>query len=991
MTTGTPDFLSKLLQLRALAQGRRALAQRQYQVVRQYQQQGNRVYARSTPANVYRLALMGFDFFDARALEDARRAFELYLVDHAGLGAAEAVSEANGLEHSWEFAAYHLPGEHDQQRHAGDDGSGIDKNNDNTNYGDTLPQVVYRGGKTQETSAGWSKGVYVSTSSKAAAQWGDVVEYRVIKSPRLLDLGNWNAPGTKKIVADLTGQKPGSMSFTDYDVAAGELFIQMPDQMIDKLRRNGWNGVRLGQDAFLIGKLSNYYRPTTNKRKFASAFRPNAKFFFSSLPPTRLALDLTPGSAGLRLFDEYKRVRGYDKQLDAAANEAATSPLNVLSQPTKAQKDAGNYKKGHLKWQGFDVTIENPRGSERSGTGADGQPWRVTMSAHYGYLRRTEGADEEQVDIYLGDQPSDKVFVVDQVDADTGEFDEHKVIGDVADLGAAEALYDAGFSDGRGSQRRKAVTELTVEQFKEWLASGETDKPVARGYHLPIKAPQFFSARDRELMGSSGVYVKPEKDYAQRPLTPAERRVDFARIKRLYDEDALALGLTLRGHLKQLRDSTTELIERQANGGITADFAQSIRLDVGREFSRAVEQYLVGVWRKNRDWALEELPEAIRAKVGPRVERYHLPGQHDQQSHGGDGESTGSDKIPYVDVAPAPMASYFRYMHEQLREPELLSDRVVFVGLSYNGAMIPLGEHRRLGMLSYYAPLDKEKDIDRMARSLKEHGPDNWRAEAFKNFTVFKDAAGNWSAAWGDREKVKFLVSKFSSDEGMASLTVADHRKLGNWFGYKPDKVEQWISKNMKSKKFASAFRPDVAGDYFRNRALLVKGLVDDDLTKQVKFQIFEHLKGGRTLAETMGNLRELFEPWVGNSEKIVPSGLTGTTEDILQAYRLENIIRTEMATAISQGRAAVADAADDFVIGYELSAILDDRTTHICELADGIKFRKEDSRAIKLLPPLWYQCRTIPIFITTNDVPVEWTSEEDLDAVVREIPKGFK
>ena len=105
-----------------------------------------------------------------------------------------------------------------------------------------------------------------------------------------------------------------------------------------------------------------------------------------------------------------------EAEIEEAANEAATSPTNDLPEPTEAQKKAGNYKVGKIKLQGLDISIENPKGSVRKGKDKDGEEWSVTMPAHYGYVRRTEGADGDQVDIYLSDRPaeSDPVFVVDQ-------------------------------------------------------------------------------------------------------------------------------------------------------------------------------------------------------------------------------------------------------------------------------------------------------------------------------------------------------------------------------------------------------------------------------------------------------------------------------------------------------------------------------------------------------------------------------------------------
>ena len=168
------------------------------------------------------------------------------------------------------------------------------------------------------------------------------------------------------------------------------------------------------------------------------------------------------------------------EEVTAAAEEAATSPTNDLPEPTDAQKEAGNYKKGHIKIHGLDISIENPRGSERSGKDSDGETWSVKMPADYGYVRRTEGADGDHVDVYIGPDPvSERVFVVDQVDAETGAWDEHKVMLGYYNMQAAKAAYDKGFSDGKGPQRRARVTPVAMGEFKEWLAKGDTKRPYA--------------------------------------------------------------------------------------------------------------------------------------------------------------------------------------------------------------------------------------------------------------------------------------------------------------------------------------------------------------------------------------------------------------------------------------------------------------------------------------------------------------------------------
>lgn len=170
-----------------------------------------------------------------------------------------------------------------------------------------------------------------------------------------------------------------------------------------------------------------------------------------------------------------KPVKAQSSQdIDAAAAQAAP-------EPSDAQKEAGNYKKGHVKAFGLDISIENPKGSTRSKTFEDGTGWSVEMPAHYGYVKRTEGADGDQVDVYLGDNlNSDRAFVVDQVDPADGSFDEHKVVLGTNSVVEAGSLYQRGFSDGSGVQRLGAITEIPVETFKDWLKNGDTTKPYGQ-------------------------------------------------------------------------------------------------------------------------------------------------------------------------------------------------------------------------------------------------------------------------------------------------------------------------------------------------------------------------------------------------------------------------------------------------------------------------------------------------------------------------------
>ncbi|MFQ2180159.1 LPD38 domain-containing protein [Aeromonas veronii] len=186
-----------------------------------------------------------------------------------------------------------------------------------------------------------------------------------------------------------------------------------------------------------------------------------------------------PGKGGLLVAKSSAvKVREY-------AAPAASEPVQqieaaraeVAPEPTDAQKEAGNYKKGHLKLQGLDIALENPKGSTRSGTDQDGKAWQSTMAHDYGYIKRTLGADGDHVDVFIGDRPdSETVYVVDQVDPKTGKFDEHKVMMGFADEHTAQAGYLANYE--KGWKGLGSIKAMPVEEFKRWVKEGDTTKPV---------------------------------------------------------------------------------------------------------------------------------------------------------------------------------------------------------------------------------------------------------------------------------------------------------------------------------------------------------------------------------------------------------------------------------------------------------------------------------------------------------------------------------
>ncbi len=157
----------------------------------------------------------------------------------------------------------------------------------------------------------------------------------------------------------------------------------------------------------------------------------------------------------------------------------------VRPNPTEAQKKAGNYRKDHVSFQGLPVTIESVKGQVRSGTDDHGHKWSVKLPYDYGYIKRTEGADGDHVDVCIGpDHNSDHVFIIDQHDHRTGQFDEHKVMLGYRTRDEATKAYHSGFSDGKGPDRQRAVVRMSMKEFKQWLKNCDTKKPVRGQGHI---------------------------------------------------------------------------------------------------------------------------------------------------------------------------------------------------------------------------------------------------------------------------------------------------------------------------------------------------------------------------------------------------------------------------------------------------------------------------------------------------------------------------
>lgn len=207
------------------------------------------------------------------------------------------------------------------------------------------------------------------------------------------------------------------------------------------------------------------------------------------------------------------QIRGRRKAGDpldeSVADDVAAAAAKADKDPSDAEKEAENYRKGHVRLHGLEIAIENAKGSTRSGKDKDGKEWSVTMPAVYGYFKGTQGKDKDHIDCYIGPDPDcELVFVVNQQKKEGG-FDEHKVMLGFKTEKEALETYDAAFTGDLGPKLRKSVVSGSVDQLKHWLENGDTMKEVVAlqegvtGWHAsPNKFRKFDTSREGSHFGT---------------------------------------------------------------------------------------------------------------------------------------------------------------------------------------------------------------------------------------------------------------------------------------------------------------------------------------------------------------------------------------------------------------------------------------------------------------------------------------------------------
>ena len=202
---------------------------------------------------------------------------------------------------------------------------------------------------------------------------------------------------------------------------------------------------------------------------------------------------------------EGSAVRGSHLPQEASFGERLKSAIaETETEPTEAQKKAGNYKKGHLSFGGYDYTVETPKGVTRSGKDEQGKPWSVTMHDTYGYILGKIGVDGDHIDMFINDAADldtfdGNVYVVDQVNPETGEFDEHKVMYGYPDEAAAITAYAKNYSPGWKGLGK--VTSVPKATFDKWLESSDRKTKPFREYAMIQHEEAKKAKEEGEMLG----------------------------------------------------------------------------------------------------------------------------------------------------------------------------------------------------------------------------------------------------------------------------------------------------------------------------------------------------------------------------------------------------------------------------------------------------------------------------------------------------------
>lgn len=173
----------------------------------------------------------------------------------------------------------------------------------------------------------------------------------------------------------------------------------------------------------------------------------------------------------------------------------------------------------------------------------------------------------------------------------------------------------------------------------------------------------------------------------------------------------------------------------------------------------------------------------------------------------------------------------------------------------------------------------------------------------------------------------------------------------------------------------------DKAGDFFEVNGFRMAGNVSDGIKAVIQQELQNSVKLGRTASDTREVIWDrLVSRGFTNRESVLDveddpavaqtlKDLWGTSEKQTAAY-LDTLSRTNLFEAMNEARYAEFTDPElgGFVQALEYSAILDDRTTEICQALNGQVYAEDSDVWNEIRPPNHYNCRSVLIPVTQVD-----------------------
>lgn len=189
---------------------------------------------------------------------------------------------------------------------------------------------------------------------------------------------------------------------------------------------------------------------------------------------------------------------------------------------------------------------------------------------------------------------------------------------------------------------------------------------------------------------------------------------------------------------------------------------------------------------------------------------------------------------------------------------------------------------------------------------------------------------------------------------------------------YGIDVAKSEVPKSFVTGKQGIALPADKALSYFNDKADLVVAGIQGPLTLETKKILYDAIKTGEAVNTTTKKLQDAYRPYLEEGDVIID-------EKQLTSYRLNAIVRTSMSESFNFGRRAIGDTLGDFLVGYQYSEIIDDRTVEISLFVDGKIISANHPGLEQLSYPLHWNERGLFVFVTKDEGVVTFMSDAEI------------